>query len=123
MPLHDVRRDDARMNGETHKLGSAIQRALPAGAEPAHEPVADQRGVARGLPDAGLVVDLRRQQYRAAFVEAPRYERVEMARVAHPMAVADAGAARDRHDVGGGGGRRLLLAGDLVDAVVHDDDG
>jgi hypothetical protein len=36
--------------------------------------------------------------------------------VAHPVAIGDAGAARDRHDVGGASGRGLLLAGDLVDA-------
>ncbi len=35
----------------------------------------------------------------------------------------DTGAARDRHDVSGALGGARLLAGDLVDAVVHDDDG
>src|SRR5262249_56360931 len=58
-----------------------------------------------------------------AIVEAPRDQFLEMVFVAHPVAVRDAGAARDGDDIGTAGGRRLLLAGDLVDAVVHNDDG
>src|SRR5260370_7610623 len=43
--------------------------------------------------------------------------------VAYPVAVGNPGAARDGDDVGAGRSRGLLLAGDLIDAVVHDHDG
>jgi hypothetical protein len=36
--------------------------ALAAGAEPAHEAMADQRGIAHGRPGAGRNVDLGREQ-------------------------------------------------------------
>ena len=51
-------------------------------------------GLAHGLCDAGLVVDLRRQQHRPAVIEAPRHQFLEMPLVAYPVAVGDAGAAR-----------------------------
>src|SRR5262249_23904064 len=100
------------------KFVLSVQRAAAAGTEPPHETIADERRVAHRLPDPGLVVDLRRQQHGPAVVEAPRYQFLEVALVARPLAVADAGAARDRHDVGAASGRGRLLAGDLVDAVV-----
>ena len=43
--------------------------------------------------------------------------------VAHPVAVGDSGTARDGDNIGAARGRGLLPAGDLIDAVVHDDDG
>ena len=76
-----------------------------------------------GLDLARLVVDLGGQQHRAAGIEAAADELLEMGLVANPGAVGDAGAARHRHDVGPVAGRGRLLAGDLVDAVVPDDDG
>src|SRR5262249_48656577 len=75
---------------------SSVERAAPAGAEPAPEAIADERRVAHRLPDPGLVVDLRRQQDGPAVIEAPRHQLLEVALVAHPLAVADAGTAR-RH--------------------------
>ena len=50
-------------------------------------------------------------------------QRLEMRLVAHPVAVGDAGAAGTATISVDAGGRGLLLAGDLIDAVVHDDDG
>ena len=94
-----------------------------ADAEPLHEAVADQRRIARRLDRAGLVVDLGRQQQRPVFAEAPDEELLEVLLVAHPMAVRNAGALGDRDDVGRARRRGRLLAGDLVDAVVPDDDG
>ena len=86
-------------------IATEVERAHASGPEPPHEAMADERGVARGLPGAGLVVDLGREQHRPALVESARDQLVEMRLVAHPVAVGDAGAARDRHDVGGAGGR------------------
>ncbi len=82
----------------------------------------DERGIARGLCGAGLVVDLGRQQHRSAGFEPTRHELIEMRFVTHPVAAGDARATRDRDDIGGHGRRGLLLAGDLIDAVVHDHD-
>src|SRR5262249_19836183 len=55
----------------------SVQRAAPPGTKPAHEAIADERRVAHRLPDAGLVVDLRRQQYGSAVIEAPRNQLLE----------------------------------------------
>src|SRR5262249_46074120 len=78
------------------KFVLSVDCAAAAGAEPAHEAIADERGVAHRLPDPGLVVDLRRREDGPAVIEAPRYQLLEVALVAHPLAVADAGTAR-RH--------------------------
>src|SRR5437763_1256194 len=44
-----------------------IQHAGAAGAEPAHEAMADQRRIAHRLSDAGLIVDLGCKQNRSTF--------------------------------------------------------
>src|SRR5262249_59297743 len=82
--------------GDGDNFVLSVDCAAAAAAEPAHEAIADERGVAHRLPDPGLVVDLRRQQDGPAVIEAPRYQLLEVALVAHPLAVADAGTAR-RH--------------------------
>src|SRR6202521_375672 len=98
---------------------SPIEGAFAAGAEALHEAMADHGGVARGLDGAGLVVDLGGEEDRAAAGEGPRGQRIEMRLVADPNTLGDAGAAGDLDDVGGRLRRARLLAGDLIDAVVH----
>jgi hypothetical protein len=70
------------------------------------------------LPLAGRIVDLHREKRGTAVVETAIEPRVEMRVGAHPFAHSDAGAAGHRDDVGYAAGRRLLLAGDLIDAGV-----
>ena len=77
-----------------------IQRAAAAGTEPFHEAAADQSGVSHGLADAGLLVDLGRDQRRAAVVETPVDQFLEMRLVARPEALLEAGAGRDLDNVG-----------------------
>lgn len=82
-----------------------IERAAPPDPQPLHEAVADQRRVAHRLTDPGLVVDLRGNKDRPAFVEAPIHQLIEVRLVADPSTVFDSGAASDRHDVGVPAGR------------------
>jgi hypothetical protein len=53
-------------NQRLHAVGTAnglgVERAAATGPEPLHEAIADQSGVAHGLPDPRFIVDLDRQQ-------------------------------------------------------------
>ena len=93
-------------------------------AEALHEAVADHGRVARGLDLAGLVVDLGGEQDRAAAVEArarsahrnaPRRAIQKLSAMPAPRAIPTISVGRLR--------RGRLLAGDLIEAVVHDEDG
>src|SRR5207248_6705131 len=101
----------------------AIQRPTAARAEGLHETALDQSGIARRLCGAGLVVDPGGEKQRPAIGKAAIDQGFEMRFVAHPVASRDAGGVRDRDNVGDAAGGGNLLAGDLVEAVVPDDDG
>ena len=97
--------------------------SIAARAQSFHEAAANERRIARLPAHAWLIVDLCREQHRPACLETAVDEGIEVRLVADPFAVGEAGAARQCDDVGQPAGRRRLLAGDLIDAVVPDDDG
>jgi hypothetical protein len=72
-------------------------------------------GVAVGGADAGLVVDARRDEGRAALGEGHVDQAVEILLVGGPRALTEAGGAGQRHVVGDPRCRRRLAAGDLVE--------
>src|SRR6185312_7672593 len=88
---------------------------------PHHEALADLYRIAIGGAGAGLVVDARRDERRAAVLERRREQPLEVVLVRRPGTLHQAAAARHRDNVGDAGARRRLAAGDLVHAVVPDD--
>src|SRR5438105_5192810 len=114
---------EPRAESASAEFALRFQRAAAPGAKPFHETAANECRIARRLTLPRFVVDLDRQQNRASVVKAAVEQLVEMRLVAHPRAVGDAGASRHRHDVGFTGGRGALLTGDLIDAVIPNDDG